>query len=378
MPDRLLDTIAAVYETIDRRSSWAHALGELCRAVDAHAAMLTLEAPGGHVLDHHQHGFDDGWLADYARDWAARSPYLDRFYDDPSHAGRFVASEDLLSYEDWVATEMFAESGRLQDIHHGVAAYFDTADALRVRLSCVRDRAAGPVERGDLDRLDCLLPHISQALRIGRAFPDPVADRLRVLDDRDTPAIVLGRDLAIVERNAAASALLEDEPRVGRRDGRLCIADREAARRVASAVDACCFDERWQQQVLLDASDEQLPLSLLISRAPRRFCAFGDACPAEHGRSLALLTVVRRDRPQGLSGTQLRECFGLTPAEARLASLIATGRSPDRAAIALGVSVSTVRWHLKRVFAKTGTAGQSELTALLQSLAHAAPTRDRD
>lgn len=53
--------------------------------------------------------------------------------------------------------------------------------------------------------------------------------------------------------------------------------------------------------------------------------------------------------------------------------LISTGQSPDRAATALEVSVSTVRWHLKRIFAKTGTAGQPELTALLQSLAHAEP-----
>ena len=39
----------------------------------------------------------------------------------------------------------------------------------------------------------------------------------------------------------------------------------------------------------------------------------------------------------------------------------------------LDVRISTVRWHLKRIFSKTGVAGQTELAALLQSLAHAAP-----
>lgn len=377
MPDRILETISSIYETVDGQADWTVALGRLCRAVDAHGAMLTLEAPGGRVLDHHHYGFEESWLSAYTRDWAARSPYLEHLYSDPAHAGHFVASDALLSYDEWVNTEMFNESGRLQDVHHGAAAFFDTADALRVRLSCVRDRGAGAVERCELRDLDRLIPHMGQALRIGRAFPDPVADRLRSLDERETPALILGRDLAIIERNGAARELLEDEPRIGREDGRLCLADREVERLLAQAIRECCTDERRQRQILLRGEGERLPLSLLVSRAPQRPGAFDCDGTGLASRELALLTVVRRDGPRTLSGAQLRELFDLTPAEARLASMIATGQSPDRAAAALEVSVSTVRWHLKRIFAKTATSGQPELVALLQSLAHASATADR-
>lgn len=311
MQDRLLRTVSAIYATVGHEASWNQALGELCRSVDAHGAMLTLEAPGGRVLDHHQHGFDETWLDDYARDWAARSPYLARFYTEPGNAGRFLASEELLPYEDWVATEMFNESARLMAVHHGAATFFATADCLRVRLSCVRDRIAGAFERDELRNLDHLVPHITQALRIGRAFPDPVADRLDALDERGTPAMVLGRDLTIIERNGAARRLLDTEPRLRREDDRLWLSDQGAERRVAQAARECCGDARRQRQILLPAEGDLLPLSLLVSRAPARPAAFD--CEAGN-RDLVLLTVVSRDRPRQLAARQLRELFDLTPA----------------------------------------------------------------
>jgi DNA-binding CsgD family transcriptional regulator len=54
----------------------------------------------------------------------------------------------------------------------------------------------------------------------------------------------------------------------------------------------------------------------------------------------------------------------LTPAEARVASIIAEKVLPERAAEQLGVACATVRVRLKVVFAKTGTRRQAEFVAL--------------
>lgn len=61
----------------------------------------------------------------------------------------------------------------------------------------------------------------------------------------------------------------------------------------------------------------------------------------------------------------LRTLYGLTDAEARLACAIASGRTPNEAASALGITVNTARWTLKQVFAKTGTRRQVELARLV-------------
>lgn len=57
--------------------------------------------------------------------------------------------------------------------------------------------------------------------------------------------------------------------------------------------------------------------------------------------------------------------FDLTTSEARVAREIAAGATPDDAAVRLGISLETVRSHLKRIFAKTGTRRQAELARLL-------------
>jgi DNA-binding CsgD family transcriptional regulator len=64
----------------------------------------------------------------------------------------------------------------------------------------------------------------------------------------------------------------------------------------------------------------------------------------------------------------LARAFGLSRAQAKLASIIATGISPKQAAEKLSIARETARNHLKAVFAKTETHRQSELVALLSKL----------
>lgn len=69
----------------------------------------------------------------------------------------------------------------------------------------------------------------------------------------------------------------------------------------------------------------------------------------------------------------LHGLFDLTPAEARLAKHLASGETLNETAGRLGVSVTTLRTHLKSIFAKTGTSRQSELVSLLSDLSAIRP-----
>jgi DNA-binding CsgD family transcriptional regulator len=82
----------------------------------------------------------------------------------------------------------------------------------------------------------------------------------------------------------------------------------------------------------------------------------------------ALLVLSDLNKPSGIQPHVLEQTFGLSPAEARLAALMATGISPERAAERLGLARATVRNQLKAVFAKTETHRQSEIVALLSRL----------
>ncbi|OLC82548.1 MAG: hypothetical protein AUH72_06450 [Acidobacteria bacterium 13_1_40CM_4_65_8] len=56
--------------------------------------------------------------------------------------------------------------------------------------------------------------------------------------------------------------------------------------------------------------------------------------------------------------------YGLTPAEAAFAVLLASGHSVESAAAKIGISVLTARTHLKRVFRKTRSHTQTQLVQL--------------
>ncbi|TNF21453.1 MAG: response regulator [Rhodobacteraceae bacterium] len=61
----------------------------------------------------------------------------------------------------------------------------------------------------------------------------------------------------------------------------------------------------------------------------------------------------------------LIELFGLTPTEARVAASLSSGARPADVAETLGVSQTTIAFHMRNLFRKTGTNRQSDLVALI-------------
>jgi DNA-binding CsgD family transcriptional regulator len=64
----------------------------------------------------------------------------------------------------------------------------------------------------------------------------------------------------------------------------------------------------------------------------------------------------------------LQALYGLTPKEARLAAVLATGPTLAEAAATLHVSFNTAKTQCKAVFAKTNTRRQAELARLFLGL----------
>ncbi|MNN86624.1 Bacterial regulatory protein, luxR family [compost metagenome] len=79
-----------------------------------------------------------------------------------------------------------------------------------------------------------------------------------------------------------------------------------------------------------------------------------------------MLLALLDDQPPRLH--LLAELFQLSPAEQRLAELLAQQMPPEACANHLGVSINTVRTHLRALFRKTGTSRQTELLSLIGRL----------
>ncbi|MHA6688896.1 response regulator [Devosia sp. A449] len=81
-------------------------------------------------------------------------------------------------------------------------------------------------------------------------------------------------------------------------------------------------------------------------------------------RQVARLRAQLGSRPS-LCPDILARAFGLTPAEARVALALADGKQPAQIAADLDIARTTVVFHLRNIFQKTGTNRQAELVALL-------------
>lgn len=122
-------------------------------------------------------------------------------------------------------------------------------------------------------------------------------------------------------------------------------------------------DWRNYEPMALPRPGHELPLTAIIRPGP----AFH---PAKNPlRRTALLVLRDPERHPPMPTQAIGRLFGLTRAEALLASELGSGFSLDEAASRIGISRNTVRAQLQSIFSKTGTNSQKELVRILMSSA---------
>jgi DNA-binding CsgD family transcriptional regulator len=89
-----------------------------------------------------------------------------------------------------------------------------------------------------------------------------------------------------------------------------------------------------------------------------------EVVPLDAPLALALVTL----RPLETRAARGAARFGFTPMEGRVAEMLCRGLTPMMIARELGISIETVRCHLKQAFLKARVHRQAELVAVLLSV----------
>jgi DNA-binding CsgD family transcriptional regulator len=100
---------------------------------------------------------------------------------------------------------------------------------------------------------------------------------------------------------------------------------------------------------------------------PLSAAAAEDDLEAPGGKVAVFVSATHPDLAPALD--TLARTYGLTAAESRVARALAEVGSTPMIAQALGVTVATVRTHLRSLFEKTGARRQVEIVRLLQGFA---------
>jgi DNA-binding CsgD family transcriptional regulator len=187
---------------------------------------------------------------------------------------------------------------------------------------------------------------------------------MNILDQFSVGIILLDRCAKVVFANAAARSLTGAGSPLRLRETGIASSSAAHARRLSALIQsavagapACAMS--------FPADDGRRLMALISSvQGADQGALVGQA---DDGAAAMLLLSDCADRKE-IPAPWIMHAFGLTSAEARVALSTATGASVPDTARRLKIAPSTVRTHLRGVFAKTGTHRQADLARLIASV----------
>ncbi|AML51702.1 response regulator [Falsihalocynthiibacter arcticus] len=136
------------------------------------------------------------------------------------------------------------------------------------------------------------------------------------------------------------------------------ISNRDLKRAIGNAVELAKAGEENVVGINLQQSGEASAILVLV-------CALPQSGKAGKGYPHVALFISTPDQERTIPEALLMEIFDLTPTEARVAGSLARGNRASDVAKELGVTQTTMSFHLRNLFQKTGTNRQIDLIALI-------------
>lgn len=360
--DDLSALIGRIYAASLAAEDWSSVLVDIAAACGGESAALVLHDPQLHLSSVTAPSADPEVIAAYTSDW---------WMHDPTSAATSRIAPGVVTTLETTGRDRFFSSAFYNEFwrHSGLGSHRVASNLLAANgafASCVihAARKDDAMDETTVHRFGLLLPHLMQAVQIQRSL---WRSELAMATVRAAP---LAAPAGTVLVDAACRLLFADEgAETLLLSGRLPLfAQRElaisgtAARLLRQQVADCAGNPAALGR-RLRVNPPEAPGFLLevipyLAGTGRRLGFVSD-------RPVALLLIHDRTTREEAARRHLQARYGLTPAEAMLALEIVKGDGRDAAAARLGITLSTARTHLSRIFEKTGASRQAELVVIL-------------
>jgi len=217
--------------------------------------------------------------------------------------------------------------------------------------------------------LDTLAPHLKRALRIFVQYAQAWRERSvyqTVIDRIGIGVALVDPKGMVMATNAVGQEILAAGDGLTVAHGRLTARNAVTARSLESFIRAGAEAQTdpvhaHGQPLAVTREDNPAPLTVIVHPGP-------SVQPVNAPLRRSAIVVMRDpERRASVSAHVVGQLFGLTPAEATLATLIAQGADLDEAATELGIRRNTARSQLQSIFMKTNAKRQSELVRMILS-----------
>jgi DNA-binding CsgD family transcriptional regulator len=373
----LMELVGLVYEAAGDVERWTLCLERLRAELKAATGFFYLHNLRDHVVDvQAQIGVDAAYLRSYEEYYAAKNVIL-------THAphrlvpGKVFLSRQLCPDRIFLKSELYNDWAVPQHLGYGMSATVLRTPSVVGMVGFLRKTGAPDPSVEDLMLLRALMPHLERAVQMHQHIAE-----LRVLQgatkqalDRWARGVVIldGRGRALL-MNRTAEEIVNLKDGLGVVEGQLraavvgeTIALRRLIRNAVASRNTPVLEPGGVMSVTRARSPR--PLHLLVTPVPT-----ASDIPTPR-RAACVVFIADPDKTPQTNERLLRRLYGLTPTEARIAALLTQGTDIRAISETLQVTLNTVRTHVKRVFDKTETNRQSDLTRLVLTTVAAAPEK---
>lgn len=302
----------------------------------------------------------------YFRDYFSgdeRIPRLKRLHD-----GRLVSTGDLYTDREKESSATYNEMFGETEMEKGFHVRFvgpDRSEIVWALGNCSETRGWSSAQ---IDGIERLLPHVRHFASVQYLLADAGAlgrSLGELLDNSRFGIIELDRHRRILAANDRARSLLlggdglYDLGGLLRARGRT--EDRELETLIARALP--------RAGVRASAGSMTIRRRRATTRLVLHVNPVGQLGAGIRGsQAAALVLVVDPESRATIDADLIRVAMGLTPAQSRVAAMVAEGRTLREIAAATGTKEVTLRWHLKHIFRRLRISRRTELVRRVLSL----------
>ncbi|MGE0055711.1 MAG: helix-turn-helix transcriptional regulator [Hyphomicrobium sp.] len=363
----LLTAVEAIYASAGSPEQWPETLDRIAQCFSAVGAVLLQQHDDGRIIAITSAGIADAAI-DYANKWAAQDVRVSRGKEAGllTPAGAYT-DRDIVTPAEMETLPFYKEFLTPHGLAWFVGGNVSPHPAVLVALSVQRARQQGAFTDEEVQLFLRIAHHVEKALRISIRIADLEATHLALAE--------------ALTRFDCAVYLFDDEARVVFANSKAEELIGRVFRLAGSRLEPVLSSERARFAEGLNATKRNSMLSdamgPILVRGPHDDLPFichmqplvlAEPQSLKMTNATILLLVTDAHAAAKPDPGIIRDIFGITLGEARVAALVGTGKSPRETARSLGITEETTRVVLKRVFAKVGVSRQSELAALISRL----------
>ena len=353
------ELIDRIYECSLVPELWPHVLEELGRIAEGTGGSLFISKANLQYwtasLENRERMktfVNDGWF------W--RGQVVARLFG-ARHSG-FLTELDVFTLDELDLEPIYRDMWRPLGIGWVVGTAIPIPTGENVILVITRRTERGPVERGVVQKLDELRPHLARSAFLSARLQ---LERARVASETlaviGLPALVLNEQGKVLAANHLIEAMSGYVQ--WRAHDRVSLSDGAADQLLRDAVATIDLTGGSRCVRSFPVRDMGADVMMVAHVVPIRLSARDIFL-----RCAAVLVLTPVALPRAPPVELVQSLFDLTPAEARVARALAAGKTVNDIAADGGTSANTIRTQVRGVLEKTGCNRQVDIVALLTAI----------